>query len=245
MSMNALIMVGTGGVAYHSLSTLVHHIHEQDIGKVIVYDPDQLEPRNRDRQPWPYDAHTTNNDKAELAANLLFYMLSPGPATVEAKTYAVTKPEDIQMDVLSIDIYAGDEDLEAVTVLALPDNNETRAACAKGVQGASQNMRNTAFYFVTAGNTLTSGQAWGYRCLDGNWEDRRWINRHIDMWKPDKPEDDRPKCDREPTQSLIGNLFTASMLAAVLKDLRGGAGASEWYWNTMGRIDSLRMWKEQ
>jgi hypothetical protein len=141
------------------------------------------------------------------------------------------------------------ESSNRIWVFALPDSNLCRGACAAACCTLSSKYAADTV-FVSAGNTLDSGQAWAYRFFAKNAGDfqlfDRLKERHDELWDPDQDTDDTPSCSEVPTQSAFGNMMTVQCIAKVLEDLREHPNlcVSEWYWNNFGRKNSFKMWKE-
>ncbi len=245
------LVVGAGGLAYHGLASMACESRMRGgmRGPVVFLDFDKIEGRNMERQAWPVKIETfggipmsvVGNEsgidgasevrKAALAGEL--WGAYGGEWAWEEKRLVTMKE--------GLDALGDLGGVERVVVMALPDSNEARRVAARTALHVS--LLVPEVWYVTAGNSLEAGQAWGYVAEKGKWK-WDWTEAHPDLWDESKVmRVGEASCANEQDQSLAGNQLTANCLARVLRDLRLGCWASDWYW--MEKEGASRVWRER
>jgi len=214
------IVVGCGGLLYHGLSGIVCETKmrrgpDWEKPKFMLWDGDQYENRNVERQSW---MAVEGQWKAAAAADTLNVITG---FSIDFAALNVTETSDLALMT----------PYDRVIVLALPDNNECRRVCAMGAIELSKIVKEV--WFVTAGNSVTGGQAWGARAVDGKWHPNAIEAVKLwDIWEPKEVETHGEQCDRVIEQSMFSNMVTTSLLGKVLQEMRKGAAIVEEWWET-------------
>lgn len=208
-----LVIVGCGGGVFHALSGMMVLIGQFNPARVRLIDFDMVEERNADRQPWG----APHRPKVELAAELL-KTTNPG---VEVCVH-VARAQDCEENVFN-------ELPNGSLVFCGPDNHECRRwVIDKLIEQAD--VRGIRLGVVLAGNSMTSGEAYGtwIEGVEGMKLDLRAL--HPQIWDPAEQEPEGPGCAKDMSQNAETNMNTSICIYCVMKEMMEGVSGVEVGW---------------
>ena len=199
------VIVGCGGLAFHSLGTLSVIMSMLEIDRLFTVDHDSLEAKNLARQPWG----EVGTSKAVAAREVL----------------AIQCPD---VEVIANQERAQDFDRwhalgEQALVICFPDNHAARMYT---IDAATAHAGNAPITLLFGGNEPTFGNI---VLAHGLGKDLSALLKamHPEMWDTSQADHDpeRPACSAVPAQSLVTNILTASCVASAWSEW---ARSPEW-----------------
>jgi hypothetical protein len=225
-----VLVVGCGGLCYHGLPMMGVRLRGH---RVVFVDFDMVEARNAARQ-WPgYEERSKCGSAKQvgwavgLQADDVCWRVTDAGSVVELVNH-------VERRFL----------VPVVGMVVLPDNDACRVATLSGLvnlEAADGRGR----WWVTAGNGLVEGQAWGVGRVDGKMVSE-FYERHAEWWEAAAKEvrEHGYSCGGHVEQSVWGNQLTMACAGRVLSEVSGGgAWWVEWNWAEV-KEGVVRVWCE-
>jgi hypothetical protein len=222
---NVVIVIGTGGLFYHSVGLLSNFAHQRGDTPFLLLDHDLIEHRNRFRQ-W---AGNEKQPKVELAGIAL-------TALQQLKTFSVVqklvKPKDLWEGKIQQGFWNSFKP-KNIWLFSFPDNHIARQASHLSAIELHKKFE-VPVHEITAGNTNDDGYAYGTMHLDGKIEND-WTVRHGDIIREaelEKKNVAQPMpCMKMGEQSSFSNALTAYCIWMLAEYMVRREPVSEVLWN--------------
>jgi len=251
------VVIGCGGLFYHGNASMRTEAILRQRDPKMRYDGrewrfadgDVLEESNLGRQ-----AIVTTVLGPEYKADLAETLFEESLERAHSYRLIVLNRDDLE----ALDMFVTEGACRLV-VYALVDNDRARALAYAGcLAAAAQPGRFGEVWYVTGGNSVEGGQAWGESWATGQCggpSDGVLLGRHGNELEIDA-EGTGDACGEQPEQSTFSNMMTCACIERVLADLRDGDATSEWYWDDDSpdpeehsisaalSLPRMRLWKE-